>query len=115
MTKVCTKCNLEKSLEEYFRRSDRPGGRMYECKICHYNRFEVVNVEKARARSKRFRIKNKEREQLRCRLKQVERRKASPKWLTNEQKQAIKEFYRDCPKGYHVDHIIPIAGKNVRG
>jgi hypothetical protein len=39
-------------------------------------------------------------------------KQATPVWSEIE---LIKEFYLKCPKGYHVDHIIPINGKNVSG
>src|SRR5580693_1086202 len=42
----------------------------------------------------------------------LERALATPKWVNIE---AICEFYANRPKGYHVDHIVPIKGKNVCG
>jgi len=27
----------------------------------------------------------------------------------------IEDIYLNCPKGYEVDHIIPLYGKNVSG
>jgi hypothetical protein len=36
----------------------------------------------------------------------------TPKWADLE---AIKQFYLNCPKGYHVDHIVPLKGANISG
>lgn len=40
---------------------------------------------------------------------------ATPKWLTKEHWEQIKEIYDSCPEGYHVDHIMPLQGKNLSG
>jgi hypothetical protein len=37
---------------------------------------------------------------------------AIPSWADLN---AIKEFYKNCPKGYHVDHIIPLQHPLVAG
>ena len=42
-------------------------------------------------------------------------KQATPKWLTKDQKRQIKEVYKNRPEGFHVDHIIPINGKEVCG
>ena len=48
--------------------------------------------------------------------------KATPAWLTEEDHKVIESFYihaRDCElvsgEKYHVDHIVPLQGKNVCG
>jgi hypothetical protein len=43
------------------------------------------------------------------------RKKRSSFFLTPELKRQMKEIYANCPPGYHVDHIIPLCGKNVTG
>ncbi len=41
---------------------------------------------------------------------------ASPSWVTKEEHEAIKELYKEAQeKGMHVDHIVPLQGKNVCG
>lgn len=37
---------------------------------------------------------------------------ATPAWFDRE---SSRSFYRHCPKGHHVDHIIPLANDNVCG
>jgi hypothetical protein len=44
------------------------------------------------------------------RLKQI-----TPKWLSPEQLEELKRFYEQCPKGFCVDHIVPVNGETVRG
>jgi len=39
-------------------------------------------------------------------------KQATPPWADLD---AIRDFYYNCPTGFHVDHIIPINGKLVSG
>lgn len=41
--------------------------------------------------------------------------KSTPKWLTDEHKAQMAAFYANRPEGHHVDHIVPLKGKNVSG
>lgn len=39
-------------------------------------------------------------------------RQATPPWVD---KDALRDFYMNCPEGYHVDHIIPLSNELVSG
>lgn len=41
--------------------------------------------------------------------------KATPGWLTKSDLYEMKLFYKNCPDGYEVDHIIPLNSKLVCG
>ena len=53
--------------------------------------------------------------QARTRKYALSKRNAVPRWLSVEQLKEITLLYENCPKGYEVDHIIPLQGKNVKG
>lgn len=40
---------------------------------------------------------------------------ATPKWLTKAHILAIEDFYAGCPKGFEVDHIVPLQAKEASG
>lgn len=42
----------------------------------------------------------------------AERRTRTPPWSEHKE---ILQFYKNCPPGYEVDHIIPLLGKLVSG
>lgn len=48
-------------------------------------------------------------------LRRASEVQAIPKWMTAEHKKQIKEFYKNCPAGYEVDHRTPLNGENVKG
>lgn len=37
---------------------------------------------------------------------------ATPTWVDHEE---LRRIYRECPKGYHVDHIVPLNHPEVCG
>lgn len=62
-----------------------------------WNEWEKRNPEKVKA--KRLRRAKAERQ-------------STPKWVD---KKELNKIYAGCPKGYQVDHIIPLLGDNVSG
>lgn len=68
--------------------------------------------EAAKLRSREWRKENpKHRNALKSKYL-ADRNKRMPKWADANE---IKKFYLNCPPGHHVDHIIPMRGKNVSG
>lgn len=56
--------------------------------------------------------RTKEYKSHRTGLRRAARKRRTPQWADLE---AIREFYRRCPAGYQVDHVIPLQGTVVSG
>lgn len=70
------------------------------------------NLERSRSRARRYNRENPKSVCARVLARAKRVKQATPPWADLG---AIREFYRNRPEGYHVDHIVPINGKNVCG
>jgi len=131
--KICTKCKKEypATLEYFHKGKNYKNGLHLWCKKCK-NKLNKVssknwyleNKEKAKQISKNWKQNNKEyhnklnREwakkhpEYNC-LKKKRILNATPKDIKIQNQ--IKKIYRNRPRGYEVDHIIPLFGKNISG
>ena len=74
--------------------------------------YHQLNKEKRNAQVAEWRRNNKDQRRLYEANRRARKLQATPKWCDIEK---IKEIYMNCPKGYEVDHIIPLKGENVSG
>lgn len=84
----------------------------------YYEQLSVIERRNAFYKQPTQKIKKASRE----RQRQATKIHATPPWLTKEHQQKIEDFYwlaNDLEKvsgqPYHVDHIIPLRGKDVCG
>lgn len=135
--KICKKCNTEKSLSDFHKCSRNKRGVQSKCKNCasklakerYIENTEKVLLINARWRNKhrdRHRKAQKEWEQknpsskyFHTAVRRARKKNATPAWADMDR---IKYKYAHChwlnkTFGYnmHVDHIIPLSGKNVCG
>lgn len=73
----------------------------------YYERREAVLKQK-----KEYYKQNKDKIHALCAKYRARKLNATPNWVDDDK---LREIYKNCPSGYHVDHIIPLQGKNVRG
>ena len=106
-TKRCSKCKniLSKSL--FCNSNSMRDGLDYMCKYC-----TKEYREDSKEKIKEYYQNNKADYFATTAKRRATKLQATPNWADLEK---IKEKYRTCPPGYHVDHEIPLQGKLVCG
>lgn len=163
MSKRCSKCKTEKSLEDFNRSKKYSSGRRCECRDCQKaesagksqvsraeykkgwqsrNRDKTVlatqryrdrnpgvnadhyrnNIDYYREYSKNWRKNNPDKNTAKSARYRVQKLRAMPEWLNQEQLNKIDQFYKEAHRLtketgiiHEVDHIVPLQGKNVCG
>lgn len=122
---ICSKCSVEKDESGFYQHSN--GKLMAHCKKCHGemgkkyrtkhpNIYTAPKTEEERLKrltaSRKWREANKEYDAHRSTMYRSRRLQRTPVWSDLSK---IETIYMKCPKGFHVDHIVPLKGKLVSG
>lgn len=125
---VCTSCKENKHISLYSKREKEYIRR--QCKVCiakqnslyqrihkeqtlnKAKKYRKNNYEKCLQSSREWRKNNLKYDAFRAATYRARRNKQTPKWANLNK---IEEIYLNCPKGLHVDHIIPLKGIKASG
>lgn len=132
MARVCCVCHTKKSLDCFYKNKTKPFGRTYECKNC----LKDIMAERRRLnpdlnkqscrkyyeQNKEVFYRNKENRAYNQANRRARKLSATPAWLSDYDKELIKWVYhaakvaeKQYGEPYHVDHIVPLQGKDVCG
>jgi len=141
MEKVCKTCLIEKPVSEFYKQSTRGGhGVRGSCKLCdnvqkkeyrdllgkkllERKKSEYQRNRQSRLSQKRiYRQENKGKINALVAARKKVIKQRTPKWLTEDDKWIIQEAYELAALrsklfgfSWHVDHVIPLQGKQVSG
>ena len=119
----CRVCNTLKTLDEYYKLNN--GGTRTSCKTCDREQTRIwtaANKERKKIKAQAEYKRNKSEYAARKAKYRACKLQASPPWLTPQQLHNISNLYRLCGKindqtgkPHHVDHVVPLQGKNICG
>lgn len=120
-TKCCGKCNILKSLNDFYQDLGKSDGYQTICKNCvklrskntyHSKPIKEDRSEYFKKYNSIYYDKNKNKMIAKANKRRADQLMATPKWADLNK---INEIYQNKPDGYHVDHILPLKGKYVCG
>jgi 5-methylcytosine-specific restriction endonuclease McrA len=99
-------CKACKTAESKKYREEKP-----DAKRESQRRYYENNRDKIREKDNRYRENNRDKVREWGRVKEAKRRAQKRSATTTDAAELamIQQFYAECPAGYHVDHVIPIA------
>ena len=127
MLKTCSRCKVEKTVQDYWVNRQQKSGLNPSCKDCQRanNKNYVPTAEAKQRIREQAKVRGRlNRPSLNAQEAKRRARKlsATPKWLTEEHHNEMLYCYsvaKDCEiltgDKYHVDHIVPLQGEFVCG
>jgi 5-methylcytosine-specific restriction endonuclease McrA len=125
MSKTCNFCKINLPLDSFHNCKKGAKGKKSKCISCarewnaKYYRDNKLRID---IRNAKYDSKNQYKKNARTAKYRAKKNRATPKWLTEEMLQEIKNIYQDASdlqwlneEPLHVDHIVPIRGNNVSG
>lgn len=106
----CWKCKQNRSISKEYYYNDRVV--CISCQAKHKREQREQYPEKFAERAHEHYLNNKYDYVTRSSSRKTLLKVATPSWVDITK---IREVYHKCPKGYHVDHIIPLQGDLVCG
>lgn len=136
LTKLCPKCDNVKNVNDFSVDLSRREGRQCYCRLCQSAIYQSKKeVAKEQRKLRYLSAKEQNKEQMRSyykehkneylarnALRRASKLYATPPWLSEEDKNKIADYYSEAQQKtkslnevFHVDHIVPLQGKNVCG
>lgn len=125
---LCKKCDLSKKVDKEKARLRFERWRKSEKGIEYFTNYYIQNSEQYKARNSKWKKENPERMKelwrkttKRSKWKELhkansaKRRALKASSTISGYENELKEIYKNCPKGFHVDHIIPLVNDIVCG
>jgi hypothetical protein len=130
MWKICTRCHAEYPISFFIRDRTTKDGHRPQCKDCSRQacrdtyrahqiahralkqRWKLENSDRHREINAAWRQANPDKVRASAARRRARVKQATPPWVDLE---LMKFIHSECPPGYHVDHIHPLAGDNFCG